>query len=70
MDIEMYDSRTIVEKTLMNSAEATALKHAADEIGISKSLLLRLALMKFLHERHECSVLSDVGLLRRPNDDQ
>lgn len=57
MNDEVIDPRTIAERCLMNSAESRALKGLADEYGLSKSLLLRLAFLKFLREHHDGSCL-------------
>lgn len=47
----MIDPRDIIEKTLLNGAESRALKAHADEIGLSKSALLRLCWLK-CHREH------------------
>jgi hypothetical protein len=48
---DVIDPRDIVEKTLLNGAESRALKAHADELGISKSALLRYCWLK-CHREH------------------
>jgi hypothetical protein len=63
MTEDMADPRNIIEKAGFRAAEAIALQSTADEIGISKSQLIRLATMKFIRERHDQKSCRQAGLL-------
>lgn len=63
MTDDMADPRNIIEKAAFRATEAIALQSVADDIGISKSQLIRLATMRFIRDRHESKACRDAGLL-------
>ena len=66
MTDDMADPRNIIEKAAFRAAESIALQATADDIGMSKSQLIRLATLKYLRERREIQCCLQAGLLQSP----
>ncbi len=62
VNTDMVDPRNIVERACFRASESIALQREAEEIGISKSTLIRLAVLQFLRARHESKQCHDAGL--------
>jgi len=62
---DMVDARNIIEKAGFRASEAIALQAVADELGISKSQLIRLAVLRFLRDRHAAKACLESGLANR-----
>ena len=66
---DMADPKNILERTYFSATESIALETTAEEIGISKSALLRLAFLRFLRDRRTTQSCADAGLIDRPSGD-
>jgi hypothetical protein len=65
----MADPKNILERTYFSATESIALETTAEEIGISKSALLRLAFLRFLRERRTAQSCAEAGLIDSANGD-
>lgn len=61
--MDEFDPRTIAERCLMNGGESYALRGLADEMGMSKSGVLRFAFLKLLRERVARRELAEAEIL-------